>query len=133
MASERRRVPFHVQRQQNAAGSGARAWSCSDGLVPVSIAALGPTPELGASDLDRFVLHITRLLAENGERAGEVAVLGRHAVDAELRDTSVGVERGDAGASLCCGEAVQPAAAIDAAREDEALDAELIEGTSNQR
>ena len=109
------------------------AWPCSDGLVPVSIAALGPTPELGASDLDRFVLHITRLLAENGERAGEVAVLGRDAVDAELRDASVGVEGGDAGASLCCREEVQPAAAVDAAGDDEALDAELIEGSSDQR
>ena len=133
VAPERRRVPFHVQREQNAARWSAAPWPCSDGLVPVSIAALDPTPELGASDLDRLVLHLTRLLAENRERPGEVAVLGGHAVDAELRHAPVDVECGDADASLCCREAEQPAAAIDAAREDEALDADLIEGSSNQR
>ncbi len=85
------------------------------------------------ADLDRFVLHITGLLAENGERAGEIAVLARNAVDADLRDTQVGVEGGDAGASLCCRKEVQAATTSDPAGDDEALDAELIERTSNQR
>ena len=48
-------------------------------------------------------------------------------------DTSVGVEGGDAGASRCCGKEVQPATTSDTAGQDKALDAELIEGTSDQR
>src|ERR1700704_1358357 len=109
MTSERRRVPLHVQRHEDAAGARARRGPGSDSLVPVSIDALGPTPEFDASNLDRILLHIAGLLAEHMERSGEVTVLGCHAVDADLRDTSVGVEGGHSGALLRGGEAVQPA------------------------
>ena len=67
------------------------------------------------------------------ERSGEVTVLGRHAVGADLRDTSVSVKRGHPSALLRGGEAVQPAGAVDPARDDEAFDAELIDSTSDQR